>query len=145
VARARREAVNIAGAGADPFNQNLFKENRKMGASKDVLDNHLKCFGEGDLKGILSDYAPGAVLFTPNGPLKGVDSIRPLFEQLIAEFGKPGATFSMKLQSVEGDYAYILWAAETADNVYEMATDMFVVRDGKIIAQSFAGKITPKR
>jgi len=121
------------------------KENQKMGATKDVLDNHLKCFGEGDLKGILSDYARGAVLFTPNGPLKGVDSIRPLFEQLIAEFGKPGATFGMKLQSVEGDYAYILWAAETADNVYEMATDMFVVRDGKIIAQSFAGKITPKR
>jgi len=121
------------------------KENRKMRATKDVLDNHLKCFGEGDLKGILSDYARDAVLFTPNGPLKGVDSIRPLFEQLLAEFGKPGATFSMKLQSVEGDYAYILWAAETADNVYEVATDTFVVRDGKIIAQSFAANIAPKR
>jgi len=121
------------------------KENQKMRATKDVLDNHLKCFGEGDLKGILSDYARDAVLFTPNGPLKGVDSIRPLFEQLLAEFGKPGATFSMKLQSVEGDYAYILWAAETADNVYEVATDTFVVRDGKIIAQSFAANIAPKR
>jgi len=120
------------------------KENQKMRAAKDVVDNHLKCFGEGDLKGILSDYARGAVLFTPNGPLKGVDSIRPLIEQLIAEFGKPGATFSLKLQSVEGDYAYILWTAETADNVYEMVTDTFVVRDGKIIAQSFAAKITPK-
>jgi len=121
------------------------KENQKMRATKDVLDNHLKCFGEGDLKGILSDYARDAVLFTPNGPLKGVDSIRPLFEQLLAEFGKPGATFSMKLQSVEGDYAYILWAAETADNVYEVGTDTFVVRDGKIIAQSFAANIAPKR
>ena len=30
-----------------------------MASTKDVLDNHLKCFGEGDLKGILSDYAPG--------------------------------------------------------------------------------------
>jgi ketosteroid isomerase-like protein len=116
-----------------------------MDATKDVLDNHLKSFGEGDLKGILSDYAPGAVLFTPNGPLKGVDSIRPFFERLIAEFGKPGATFNMKVQSVEGNYAYILWAAETADNVYEAATDTFVVRDGKIIAQSFAGKIASKR
>jgi hypothetical protein len=28
--------------------------------------------------------------------------------------------------------------------VYEMATDTFVVRDGKIVAQSFTGKITPK-
>jgi hypothetical protein len=26
----------------------------------------------------------------------------------------------------------------------EIGTDTFVVRDGKIVAQSFAGKITPK-
>jgi hypothetical protein len=43
------------------------KENRKMASTKEVVDNHLKCFGEGDLKGILSDYAPGAVLFTKLG------------------------------------------------------------------------------
>jgi len=47
------------------------KEDREMALTKEVLDNHLKCFGEGDLKGILSDYAPGAVLFTPDGPLRG--------------------------------------------------------------------------
>jgi hypothetical protein len=83
-------------------------------------------------------------LFTPNGPLKGHDAIRPLFERMLAEFNKPGASFSMHLQSVEGDYAYILWTAETADNVYEMATDTFVVRDGKIAAQSFAAKMSPQ-
>jgi hypothetical protein len=50
----------------------------------------------------------------------------------------------MRQQCVEGEYAYILWSAETADNSYEAATDTFVVRNGKIIAQSFAAKITPK-
>jgi ketosteroid isomerase-like protein len=115
-----------------------------MASTKDVVDRHLEFFGKGDLKGILSDYAPGAVLFTSDGPLRGAEAIRPLFQAMIAEFGKPGASFSMKQQSVEGEYAYILWTAETADNVYEMATDTFVVRDGKIVAQSFTGKITPK-
>ena len=115
-----------------------------MASTKEVLDRHLEFFGEGDLKGILSDYAPGAVLFTPDGPLRGADAIRPFFERLIGEFGKPDSAFRMKHQSVEGDHAYILWTAETADNVYELGTDMFVVRDGKIVAQSFAGKITPK-
>ncbi len=115
-----------------------------MISTKDVLNHHLKCFGEGDLNGILSDYTPGAVLFTPEGPLKGIDAIKALFQALIAEFGKPGAAFSMKQQFVEGDHAYILWTAETADNVYEFATDTFVVRDGKIVAQSFASKIMPK-
>jgi hypothetical protein len=50
----------------------------------------------------------------------------------------------MKEQHAEGDYAYILWNAETADNTYEAATDTFIVRNGKIVAQSFAAKISPK-
>ena len=116
-----------------------------MATTQDVLDNHLNCFSRGDLQGILSDYAPDAVMLTPDGPLRGPEAMSPLFQALIAEFGKPGATFSMKKQVVDGDFAYILWTAETADNVYEMATDTFVVRDGKIAAQSFTGKITPRK
>jgi len=115
-----------------------------MTSTKDVLNHHLSAFAKLDLKGVLSDYAPGAVFFTQNGTLRGVDAIRPLFQALIAEFGKPGATFSMKQQFIDGDHAYILWSAETADNVYELGTDTFVVREGKIVAQSFTGKITPK-
>jgi ketosteroid isomerase-like protein len=115
-----------------------------MTSTKEILDHHLKCFGEGDLKGILADYAADATLFTPGGPLKGTDAIGRLFEGMFSEFGKPGATFAMKTQTVEGDCAYIVWSAETADNVYELATDTFFVQNGKIAAQSFAGKITPK-
>lgn len=109
-----------------------------------VLDNHLKCFGEGDLEGILSDYASDAVLFTADGPLGGLEAIRSLFTAMLAEFAKPGATFGITRRFVVGDYAYILWTAETADNVYELGTDTFFVRDGKIVVQSFAGKLTPK-
>jgi len=32
-----------------------------MASTKEVVDRHLEFFGKGDLKGILSDYAPGAV------------------------------------------------------------------------------------
>jgi len=83
-----------------------------MASTKDVLNHHLKAFEQGDLNGVLSDYGPGVVFFTREGPLKGVDAIRPLFEALIAEFGKPGATFNMQQQVIEGDYAYILWTAK---------------------------------
>ena len=113
-------------------------------STKDVLDHHLKCFGEGDLDGVLADYSSDAVLFTPAGPLKGPDAMKPLFRNIFSEFAKPGASFAMLQKFVDGDYAYILWNAETADNTYDAATDTFVVRDGKIVAQSFAAKITPK-
>jgi ketosteroid isomerase-like protein len=115
-----------------------------MATTKDVLQNHLEAFGQGDMNRILSDYASDAVLFTNDETLKGVDALRRLFERLTDEFGKPGATFNMQRQVVEGDYAYIVWTAETADNVYELATDTFVIRNGKIVAQSFTAKIKPK-
>jgi hypothetical protein len=115
-----------------------------MGSTQDVVDNHLKSFREHDLKRILSDYAPGAVLFTPDGPLRGSEAIERFFIGLLAEFAKPGAVFDMKAEFVEGDFAYILWTAETADKLYELGTDTFVVRDGKIAVQSFAGKTAPR-
>src|SRR5262249_38121313 len=110
-----------------------------MTSTKNVIEHHLKAFDARDLKGVLSDYAPDAIFFTPQGPFSGPDAIRPLFEAMIAEFSKPGAAFRMKQQFIEGDYAYILWTAESADNVYELGTDTFVVRNGKIVAQSFTG------
>ena len=114
-----------------------------MASTQDILDNHLNSFREGDLDAILSDYEPGAVLFTPSGALRG-PAIRTFFKSLLAEFAKPGAAFRMEEQFVEGDYAYILWTAETADNRYELGTDTFVVRNGKISVQSFAGKLAPR-
>ncbi len=116
-----------------------------MTSTQGVLDHHLKCFSEGNLDGIISDYAVDAVLFMPDGPLKGHEAIKPVFQAMFSEFAKPGASFTMNQQSVEGEYAYILWNAETAENLYEVATDTFVVGNGKIVAQSFGAKVTPKR
>jgi ketosteroid isomerase-like protein len=116
-----------------------------MTTTSDVLDQHLKCFSENDLDGVLADYTLDAVLFVPDRLLKGPDAIKLFFQAFFAEFAKPGASFSMHQRYVEGDYAYILWSAETADNSYEAATDTFVVQNGKIVAQSFAARVTPKR
>jgi ketosteroid isomerase-like protein len=115
-----------------------------MKTTNDVLDRHLEAFGKGDLAGILADYAPRAVMFTPQGPLEGAAAMRPLFEALIAEFRRPGATFAIEHRHIAGEYAYIVWHGSTAENLYEMATDTFVVRDGRIVAQSFAAKVTPR-
>jgi hypothetical protein len=121
------------------------KRRELMRSTQDVIDNHLRCFGSGNLEGILSDYSASAILFTPEGVLNGPDAIRPLFQRMLVEFANPGASFKMKQMYVDGDYAYIIWFAETAENVYELGTDTFFVRDGKIIVQSFAGKVTPRK
>jgi len=97
-----------------------------------------------DLEGVLFDYAPGVVFFTPEGTLRGVGALRPLFQRMIKEFSKPAATINLKQQLIDGEHAYIFWTAETPENVYELATDTFVVQNGKIVAQSFTAKITAK-
>src|SRR5829696_2100159 len=116
-----------------------------MRSTEQVLDHHLDCFGRGDLEGILADYSPDAVMMTPTGALKGPAAMRPVFQAIFAEFGKPGTSFSITQRSIDGDYAYILWTAETADNVCEMGTDTFVVRNDRIHLQSFALKTRAKR
>jgi hypothetical protein len=117
----------------------------EMVSTGDALDHHLKSFVEYHLDGELADYSADAVLFVPTGALKGPDAIKQLFQALIPEFAKPGSSFTMLQRSIEGDHAYIIWTAEIADNSYEFATDTFVVRNGKIVAQSFAAKVNPKR
>jgi ketosteroid isomerase-like protein len=109
-----------------------------------VVKHHLEGFFARDLQAVLADYTPDAVMIVPTGVLRGVNEIRPFFEALIIEFSQPGATFNLQQQEIEADVGYIRWAAETASNNYELGTDTFVVRDGKIVAQTFAFKATPQ-
>jgi len=115
-----------------------------VASTKNVLEHHTRALREGDLNAVLADYASDAVFLTRDGAFKGLDAIRPVFAAIVSEFSKPGLKANRTQQLIDGDFAYIFWTAETADNVYEMATDTFVVRDGKIVAQSFTAKVTPK-
>lgn len=109
-----------------------------------ILDHHLQAFGAGDLNGLLEDYTDESVVITPEGVLRGPSQITPLFKAFLAEFAKPGASFQLDRRVIEEETAYITWSAETADNVYQYATDTFWVHDGKILTQTFAAKVDPK-
>ncbi|HEX5053297.1 MAG TPA: nuclear transport factor 2 family protein [Planctomycetota bacterium] len=109
-----------------------------------VLERHLRSFVEGDLDRIMADYTEDSVLFTVDGPLTGRNPIRQLMSGLFKEFAQPGAHFEMRVQNVRGEAAHIVWTGETPTNRYEFATDTFVVRNGKIAYQSFAGKVVPR-
>lgn len=113
-------------------------------STKDVIENHIRSLRERNLDAVLDDFAPDAVLFTPSGILRGRSQIKALFEGLLEEFGKPAASETLHTANFEGEHAYLIWSGETAKNRYEFATDTFLVRNGKIVTQSFAAKITPK-
>jgi predicted SnoaL-like aldol condensation-catalyzing enzyme len=111
--------------------------------TQEVLTHHLHSFG--DVAGTMADYTAESRLFTPEGLLRGPEAIREFFVRLFEEFAKPGMSRERVRQEVDGDTAYLVWKAETADNRYELGTDTFIVRGGKIVTQTFAAKISPKR
>ena len=70
--------------------------------AQDILTHHLDCFGKGDLDGIMADYTPASRIFTPNGVLHGMGAIRELFVTMFSEFAKPGMSFEMLRQDIDG-------------------------------------------
>jgi ketosteroid isomerase-like protein len=116
-----------------------------MKSTAEVLDHHLKRFANRDINGVMADYSADAVFLGPAGALRGPDAIKPAFERFFAEFAKPGMSFTRKQQLIEGDYAYVVWSSETADNFYELASDTFFIQNGSIRMQAFTAKVTPKR
>jgi ketosteroid isomerase-like protein len=115
-----------------------------MRSTAEVLAHHFECFANRDLDGIAADYAADALFFTPDGVLHGPEAIRGVFENLLREFAKPGASITSKNRLIEGEYAYSVFSAETPDNSYELANDVFVVRNGSIQMQAFTAKVRRK-
>jgi ketosteroid isomerase-like protein len=99
-----------------------------MRSTVEVLDHHLKYFANGDIDGVLSDYSADAVFFWSEGVLHGPGAIKPVFERMFVELAKPGASVARKQRLIEGEYAYIAWTAETADNSYELARTLWLFR-----------------
>ena len=95
-----------------------------MPTTSDVLDQHLKCFGENDLDGVLADYSSDAVLFVPDKPLRGARTQSSRFSRLsVRSLPSPARRFRCGEQYVEGDSAYISVERRNRQQLYEAATD----------------------
>ncbi|MBT4905677.1 MAG: nuclear transport factor 2 family protein [Rhodospirillaceae bacterium] len=113
--------------------------------TKRIVEHHLAAFGAGDMAEVMADYSDTSVILTQGGAVRGKDAIQGLFAGLFAEFAKPGASFNLQKFEVDDDIGYIVWNAETADNVYELGTDTYLIRNGKIEIQTLAVQVKPKK
>ena len=112
--------------------------------TEETLLKHLQAFGNGDVDAIMTDYDEAAVLIMPDGPLRGTVEIRSAFESLLADLPPGSTTLEVSKQIVEGEIAYIVWSGESEKLKIPFATDTFVVRDGKIVAQTFTPQMEKK-
>jgi ketosteroid isomerase-like protein len=100
-----------------------------------VLQRHLQAAGEG-VDAVMEDYVDESVVITHEATHRGRVEIRRFFTELL-EGGSKGFinAFKMNRQEVAGEVAYILWEAKPW---FPFATDTLVVRNGKILLQTFA-------
>jgi len=106
-------------------------------ATEAVIRNHLQAFVEQKgIAAILSDYDDDARFHSEARTYRGKQEIGTFFADFIASL-PPGAAqrFALRSLRVDGDLAYITWSA---GGEIPLGTDTFVVRNGKIVSQTFA-------
>lgn len=107
--------------------------------TKAVLDHHWEAFMRNDMEAVMADYTEESVLIKPEETLKGLEEIRKNFEGAFVKFPKDKTSFKLNKSVVIGDVGYILWQAKAPAVDLTFATDSFVIRNGKIVSQTFAG------
>lgn len=108
-----------------------------------VLDHHWKTFQANDLNGTMADYTEESILITPDKTYKGLKEIRENFVSAFSAFPKDSTTMQLHKSIVQKDVGYIIWEATTPKFKLSYATDTFIIQNGKIIRQTYAGVAGP--
>jgi ketosteroid isomerase-like protein len=106
-------------------------------ATEAIVRNHLQAFLEQKgIAAIVSDYDDDARFHSEVRAYRGKQEIGSFFEDFIASL-PAGATkrFALRTLRVDGELAYITW---NVGSEIPLGTDTFVVRNGKIVSQTFA-------
>jgi hypothetical protein len=109
--------------------------------SRATLMRHLNAFLEHDLKTLMSDYSEESVMVTQQGTYTGLTEIEGFFTDLILYFPKLQSSFVLDKTVVVDELLLIVWHARTPNLVVPFASDTFVMKEGKIFRQTFAGEL----
>jgi len=105
-----------------------------------VMNRHLDAFltNQG-VDAIVRDYGEDAILYAPDSVYRGVDEIRRFFKGFLGNLPDKGLQlFRMRTQEAHGEVGYIVWSI---GELIPLGTDTFVIKDGKIVQQTYAAHI----
>ncbi len=111
--------------------------------TQEVLDHHWETFKANDLDGVMADYTEESVLITPNGTYTGLNEIRQNFVNAFARFPKDSTTLQLDKSVIQQDVGYIIWQGTAPKIKVTFGTDTFIIQNGKIVRQTFAGVLSP--
>lgn len=114
-----------------------------------ILDRHVTAMKAGDLAAVMADYADDALVIAPNGIAPGEtnvagfnifvgkDNISKLFAVLTNKDNAAGmASMTTNYEFKDGDVALMHWVQFKGTPQEVSGTDVWIIRNGKILSQS---------
>lgn len=113
-------------------------------ATQEVVMSHMRAVGQRDVNAYVDGYAEDAKIVTPSRVYSGHSEIREFAEAWLAEFSGPDVAVNIQSLTFEGDTAIVVFSADTAENVYEIGVETFLVSDGRIATQTYVVEVSPR-
>ena len=99
-----------------------------------VVAHHLKAFQHDDWNDLIRDYAPDAVVETPDGPIEGTPAIYKFYQSI--NDTTPPPQFQTTQVPAVGDAGQADWVMNPRKPGSLKGRDVFIVRNGKIEFQT---------
>ncbi len=114
----------------------MTEEARTRRDASHVLWSHLELAKNGSVEEDLAEnFAPDVIVLTRWGAFHGRDGMKQLADRLAEEL--PDMEFVYDEVLVERDFGFLAWRATASNgNRVDDGADSYVIRDGRIVAQS---------
>ena len=123
-----------------------------------ILDRHVAAMKAGDLQAVMADYADNALVIAPHGIVPGEanvagfnvfdgkDNISKLFAVLTNKDNAAGmASMTTTYESKGSDVTLMPWVQFAGTPQEVSGTDVWVIRDGKVLSQTVFVNSTPAK
>jgi hypothetical protein len=137
----------IAGCSADSTADTA--ANTTVDSAEVILDRHLAAMKAGDLQAVMDDYADNALVMAPHGIVPGEvnvagvnvfdgkDNISKLFAVLTNADNAAGMASMTSTYEFKGSDVSLMHWVQFAGTPQELSgTDVWVIRDGKVLSQT---------
>lgn len=110
----------------------------------EVLEHHLTYCQGANLEETMIDYAEDATLINMDGPKHGTAEIKAFFADSMTTCLPAETKYETIRQYVDGEIGYVVWKADSPYYTIPFGTDTYIIRNGKIVQQTYAGILEKK-
>lgn len=112
-------------------------------STSEVLQDHLCRRAAGDIEGdLVHNYSPDVVFLCEHGASRGWPAVRESAVRLEKQLA--GGRFEVIAQTIDDEYALLLWTAASKKNIAECGVDSFIIRQSRIVMQSVHYRLIAK-